>query len=587
MKSSTDNRHKDYSINGVFFKRFIKISIPYWTRPGAWKSWVILGIFLAFSFAETGLAAKLSFLAKDMTDALVNKQEVEYWKLLLLITIIGLIINNGILAIVFGYIYDKMTIDWRNWLTNHLLGRYLANKSYYKIEQGSLVDNIDQRMEQEVMPFCSMATTLPRTFIFSVSTLGFQGTILQQISPTLFYSVFIYGLISSYITWLIYRPFIKLNFDSTVAEADLRYGMLHVRNHAETIALYRGEEAENVSVLRRLILAVNLQIRKLRYSVFMTSIQALMSLFWGLMPILILTPLYFKGEISFGVIAQGSASAAIMLSGINQFTNFLPLFAQAAPHVVRLAQIIEVTDEINNEPETRNNMIEINRGSNLQADNLTLQTPGRERTLLKDFSITINNGEHLLILGQTGVGKSSFLRAVAGLWREGKGSITLPQQDRLLFLPQRPYMLLGSLREQISYPAAHCEMTDEQLQKLLEAVNLPNLAKYHGGFDSVIDWSKVLSLGEQQRIGFARALASGAKFFFLDEATSAVDMKTERLLYKTLISSGATVISVGHRQTLLEYHSKVLELKEGGLWRVISIEQAYYEIANDHNKEAV
>ncbi|MCA8095236.1 ATP-binding cassette domain-containing protein [Burkholderia anthina] len=574
LPAATIQDSKDYSINGRFFRRFWGLVRPYWMRPHAWRSWVVFGACIAFSIAETALGAKLSFLTRQMSDALVSRHEFSYWHLFTLITLIGLVVNGGVVSLLFNFVYRWLTLHWRAWLTRDLVRRYLSSRAYFRIEQDGDVDNVDQRIQQEAGPFCEMATMLPWVLLYAISGLTVQGWILKSIAPALFYGVLGYGFTTTVITWWMYRPYIRLNFDSTVAEADLRFGILHIRSYAETIALYRGEQAEGASVNDRLTRAVRIALATLRYQLVMNLAQTGLGLIWTILPVLVLVPLYFAGKITFGTITQGTASASLLLGAIQRLTEFVPIFATAAPHVVRLAQIVEKAQAVERESGSQESTIAFRHGRTIRIEHLMLATPGRERMLLRDVNLTLPPGEHLLIMGQTGVGKSSLLRAMAGLWRTGSGTITMPGADEVLFLPQRPYMLLGSLREQILYPATERVFTDSELQALLAQVSLPDLAARHGGFDSTIDWSRVLSLGEQQRIGFARALAARARYVCLDEATSAVDVATEGRLYRALVANGATCVSVGHRPSLLAYHTRVLELRADGGVRLLDVEQA-------------
>lgn len=570
---------KDYKINGRFFGRILLLAKPYWTGRSSRRAWLVFACVTGFALFEAAVGAKISFLTKTMTDALVSKHEMSYWHLLAMITALGIFVQGGVITQVFQYLNGWLLQDWRRTLTRYIVDRYLAARTYFRIEQDSDIDNVDQRMQQESTQYCSMMTLLPQVLVYTVSGVSVQGWILMTISPTLFYGVLVYGIGTAVLTWWLYGPLIRFNFDSTVAEADLRFGMLHVRTHAETVALYRGERAEQSSIDKRLTRAVRVALKVIKYQVILNSVENVLSAVWTLVPVLVLVPLYFSGKVTFGVVTQGIASAGLLLTAIRRFTTFIPLFAQTAPHVVRLAQIVEKANAVERESVDTSRSIRFAVGPTIGVESVTLHTPGRERTLLRDLTLHIGPRDSLLIVGQTGVGKSSLLRAMAGLWREGAGTISMPQAEQVLFLPQRPYMLLGSLREQLLYPHVERSLSDAELQRMLEDVNLPELANRHGGFDAVIDWGRVLSLGEQQRVGFARALASRCSYVILDEATSAVDVKTERVLYEALAKRGITYVSVGHRLSLTAYHTKVLELRAQGAWRCITSAEAQAEAA--------
>jgi putative ATP-binding cassette transporter len=208
------------------------------------------------------------------------------------------------------------------------------------------------------------------------------------------------------------------------------------------------------------------------------------------------------------------------------------------------------------------------RGPRLAIEHLTLCTPGHERVLVRDLSCAVEPGAGLMIVGRSGGGKSSLLRAVAGLWDAGRGLIVRPGPREMMFLPQQPYMVLGSLRSQLTYPDGQDEVPDQDLLRLLERVNLGDVAARFGGLDVELDWAKVLSVGEQQRLAFARVLLAEPRYAMLDEATSALDVANEEALYRQLAESSITPVSVSHRPALLKYHRQVLELPGGGGWRL-------------------
>jgi putative ATP-binding cassette transporter len=216
--------------------------------------------------------------------------------------------------------------------------------------------------------------------------------------------------------------------------------------------------------------------------------------------------------------------------------------------------------------------------SRLALEHVTLLTPNYQRVLARDLSVTVEPGSELLILGPSGSGKSSLMRAIAGLWNAGTGLIIRPKLEEMLFLPQRPYMILGSLRSQLLYPNTSSEIPQEKLYSVLQQVNLADLPERVGGLDVELDWANILSLGEQQRLAFARLLLTRPRYAILDEATSALDLKNEERLYQQMQATSTVFISVGHRNSLLQYHQQILELNGDSSWRLA--------LAQDYTKSA-
>ncbi|WP_157932357.1 ABC transporter ATP-binding protein/permease [Mycobacteroides abscessus] len=560
----------DYRLSRKFFGRMWRLVRPYWVNRDSRRSWILLIAVLLLIVAGAWMHLLSAEFTRDVTNALVAKDQSGYTRLFWLATL--LIFAQGSSSILGSYLGNRIAVHWREWLTKYVVDHYLNHRTYYDIALRGRLDNPDQRMQEQVTPFITAMIALPTQLLSQVLQLFTGAFIVASVSASLVWGVFAYSIIQTAATLWIYTPTIRLNYELTIAEANLRSGLLHVRENAETIAFYNGEGSERRQVVGRLRAAVKRQWFALRYQAITSGGTQILSILWRLGPFFLIAPLFFQGKITYGAIAMATASATAMMMALTSLSRFIPSLTEMAPGAVRLAQILERHDNVAvDKCERVQSKIQLSSGELTHFSAVTLQTPNGEQELVKDVSFELSPGERLIIAGPTGTGKSSLLRAMAGLWHCGTGTITMPPADRTIFVPQRPYMTLADLRSQLLYPSTREDVTDDELQNVLERVQLPDLLDKYGGLDSVQDWGNTLSLGEQQRIGFARVLLSRAAVALLDEATSAVDLETETKLYDLLNEMGITYISIGHRESLHNFHDTALRLDSHGAAQITKL----------------
>ncbi|RUT02018.1 hypothetical protein DSM106972_060930 [Dulcicalothrix desertica PCC 7102] len=400
-----------------------------------------------------------------------------------------------------------------------------------------------------------------------VTLVSFTGVLLS-ISVTLSVTLILYAIIGTVITVYIGQRLIIINFNQLKQEANFRYGLIHVRDNAESVAFYQGEAQESVQLKQRFIGAIrnfDLLINWQRNLGFFTVSY---DYFVSALPYIIVAPIYFAGNAEFGKFTQAAIA-------FQQIFRALSIIVSQFESLTAFAAGVERLDSLHSALKTPSpnatgmTTIDMTENSKLALRQVTLLTPNYQRTLIRELSATINRGEGMVIVGHSGSGKSSVLRAIAGLWNAGTGHIIHPSSTDMMFLPQRPYMVLGSLRSQLLYPNTDPNISESKLHQVLEEVNLKDLPERVGGFDAELDWANVLSLGEQQRLAFARLLLSARSYAILDEATSALDINNERRLYQQLKATGTTIISVGHRSSLLQYHEYVLKLDGDSNWQLM------------------
>ncbi|MEB3229333.1 MAG: ABC transporter ATP-binding protein/permease [Synechocystis sp.] len=535
-----------------------------------WLQWLLLGVLLFLLFVVNGLNVILSFVFRFIDTALNGKDADIFWQFL---WIYGIVIVVAIPIIVaYRYLRQKLGLLWREWLTEHFLGRYFKQRAYYRLDSNSaytLIDNPDQRITQDIKSFTSVTLDFVLDILDSILTLISFTAILYNISTALTWGLLGYAIFGTGVAILIGTRLIRINYEQLRLEANFRYGLVRVRDNAESIAFYRGEGLERQQVTGRLLAAI----RNFDLLIIWQSLISLFQLgynyFTRLIPYLIIAPLYLAGSLDFGAIAQASVAFSQVLSALSLVTNQIQGITEFAASINRLGEFYESLDssaaaDIQEDPQ----QIQTHVGQGVILSHLTLSPPNSDRILVKDLSLAVEPDRHLLIMGASGSGKSSLLRAIAGLWNSGQGDIERPPLEDLLFLPQRPYMILGSLRQQLIYPNSQQTVDDEFLLKVLYRVNLPDLADRFKGLDSWENWTNVLSLGEQQRVALARVFVNQPRYAILDEATSALDVDNEETVYQALAELGTTYISVGHRPSLRNYHHQCLEIQAEGQWRL-------------------
>ncbi|MEN9214886.1 MAG: ABC transporter ATP-binding protein/permease [Gloeomargarita sp. DG_1_6_bins_138] len=535
-----------------------------------WKQWSLLGLLLFLSFAVNGANVSLSYIFRFIDTALGEKDQPTFW---LNLTLYGGLIIAAI-PILVGYRFTRLKLGlyWREWLTKSFLHDYFKDRSYYELDSNSShteIDNPDQRIAEDIRSFTSVTLSFLLDVLDTILTLLSFTAILYSISKPLTYGLLVYATLGTVIAVVAGRRLIKINYDQLRLEADFRYGMVHVRDNAESIAFYRGESQELNQVSRRFSRVIGNFNLLIIWQALIDLFQYGYNYFTRVVPYVIVAPLYFSGQTDLGTITQAYIAFSQVLGALSLVTNQIQQISSFAAGVNRLGAFEEVLSRYNAPEKLDNQQIQTQEANQFSIQKMTLLTPNSEQQLVRDLTINLASDERLLIVGASGAGKSSILRAVAGLWTNGKGIIVRPEISEMLFLPQRPYMLLGTLREQLLYPKNDPSVSDEALQAVLERVNLPYLADRFN-WDEILDWSMVLSLGEQQRLAFARIFLYRPRYAILDEATSALDVTNERHLYQELQKTKVVYLSVGHRPTLVDYHQKVLELTGGGGWRILT-----------------
>ncbi|QSA97759.1 ABC transporter ATP-binding protein/permease [Methylococcus sp. EFPC2] len=525
---------------------------------------------LALALCVGGAQVVMSYVARDFMTAIARKDVPAYW--FSLWRYLGTLALAVPLGVYYRWTEERLAVLWREWTAQHLIRRYFYNRAYYRLRGLASIDNPDQRISEDVRNFTLDSLAFLLILLNATVTVVVFIGVLWAISLTLVGVLLVYAVAGTGLSILIGRRLVGLSYRQYQKEADFRYSLVRVRDNAESIAFYRGEKRERRDLVSRLGAAVLNMLtiigwnRNLAFFVNTYNYAALV------LPVVIVAPLFMRGEVEFGVVTQSAGAFAQVLAAVSLIiTQFGRLSAYVAV-VQRLGMLWDELDEFDAE-EARvalNGSQEVDDESRrVNLEKVIVRTPDGSKTLVNDLTFELRRNQSLLIMGASGTGKSSVLRTIAGLWPIGSGALERPPLREIMFLPQRPYMIDGNLRDQLRYPYPDEDVSDEQILEVAGKVNLADvLDRVDSDLDRVMDWINVLSIGEQQRVAFARLFLRKPRFAFLDEATSALDEDNQARLYQLLKESHIGFISVGHRTTLIEYHDRVLKLDRSGSWEI-------------------
>lgn len=552
------------------WKQFISVAKPYWQGNEKKTAWGLLLLLIVLMLAETQLAVMLNNQSGEMTSALAGRDGERFWK-----SVHACLLILAFAVPIYAFYYymrDMFANQWRRWLTGRFLDGYLQGRKYYALTSEGEIDNPDQRISEDINTFTGRSIHFLLIFLGSIMQLVAFSAVLWTISHLLVGVLAVYALAGTVVALYVFgNPLIRLNFWQLRREADFRFGLMRLRENAESIAFYRGEAQERAYIDSKFEKVFHNFSRLIKKQRTLNLFQRTFSQLTLVLPGMILADGVLSGELEVGRAIQAAGAFTAVLGAVGVIVdNFesLSRFVAGTERLQTLSRLVLPPAEGEPVADKGRSRIRMQPGKQIAVDSLTVCPPESERVLVRNLSFVLEPGDALLITGESGCGKSSLLRAIAGLWDSGSGLIHHPPLEDFFFLPQQPYLQHGTLRSQLIYPSLETGLSDEQLLKILEQVHLPHLAERVGGLDAIQDWEKLLSVGEQQRLAFGRVLVHEPSIVILDEATSALDSGNEASLYKSLRESGATLISIAHRAAVRRHHTHVLQLQGDGDWEL-------------------
>jgi len=552
-----------------------KLSKAYWKSEEKVMAWVMLVAIIAMNLCMVYLSVQITHWYNDFYTRLQEGAYEDFFYLIGKFSVFAFIYI--IIAVYMFYLRQLLTIKWRTWMTDVYLERWMNNQVYYRMKVlDSDLDNPDQRIATDIGDFIGYVMTIGIDLLNQIVTLCAFITVLWNLSGVLDFSLFgkeihmsgymvyfsiIYSLIGTVLVTEVGKKLVGLNFVQEKVEADFRYSMIRVRENAESIAFYKGEKPE-INNFEEAFSYVIKNYRKLMkqylgLNYYMNGYSQLAIIF----PMIMAAPQLFAGAMALGGFMEVLSAFSNVQEALSYIVTNFDSVSDLIAIVQRLGGFLDHVEEVENLPKKFNETASDNEVMTWKDINVKLPTG---ETILGDFNFTLNKGESLLIAGESGCGKSTLLRLLAGIWPYGEGELQKPEEWTTLFLPQRPYLPLGSLISAIYYPQEVPEEVNPEIVAMMERVGIDGLKDRMNDVD---DWSRILSLGEQQRLQFLRIFLMKPDIIFMDESTSSLDEENEENAYRYLKErlGDAVIVSVGHRKRLVEFHDRKITLNKGGI----------------------
>jgi len=546
----------------VTVRRFVRAVEDFFTSEVRWRARGLFALLIAFALTVNGLNVVNNYVGRDFMTAISRRDQAGFIRQALLY--IAVFVGSTAVVVLYHFTEERLGLLWRVWLTRRIIRRYLADRTYLHLKESATVDNPDQRIAEDVRVFT--ATTLSFTLMFmngALAVLSFSG-VLWTISPLLFGVALGYAVLGTLVTIYLGRPLIGLNYRQSDREASFRSDLIHVREHAESVALLRGEGWLTARLLERIdgfaenfrgIISVN------RNMGFFTTAYNYLIL---IIPTLIVAPLFIRGKVEFGVVTQSAMAFAQVLGGFSLIVNQFQSISSFAAVIARLSALVGAVEK--GPPSPRTSVAVVGAGGRIAYEGLTLISPEGDREVLKNLTAEIPRGTRVLVVGPNEAARIALFRATAGIWSAGVGRLARPPLEAIFFLPQRPYLPPGTLRDLLVRNGREQVITDDQITTALRDAGLDSIPARAGGLDTEHDWSSILSLGEQQLLAFTRLTLARPAFVMLDRVNAALKPAQVRQALRRLDENCITYITLAEDVESVELYDAVLEIDADGAW---------------------